>query len=240
MYEYELESLFGYHFRSAGGDALHAYPMIIAGGKNACTLHYVKNSAVINNRNLVLIDAGCEYHGYASDITRTFPANGRFTKAQRTLYDIVLSAQKTAIAKVCVGTRFHEIHDTASLVIAEGLLSVGIIKAKSPVDAVAQNLHRPYFPHGTSHWLGLDVHDVGDYQAMSQEKKHMRVLEPNMVLTVEPGIYVRPAKNIPREYWNIGIRIEDDVMVNDDGPEVLSKLAIKEPDEIEWAMSQRS
>ncbi len=240
MYEYELEAELGLNFRRNGGDALHAYPMIVAGGKNACTLHYIKNSAIIKDRDLVLIDAGCEYRGYASDITRTFPANGRFTEAQRTLYDIVLSAQKAAIAKVCVGTHFHEIHDTTSLVIAEGLLRLGFINAKNPEDAVAQRLHHPYFPHGTSHWLGLDVHDVGGYDTASSERKHMRALEQNMVLTVEPGLYVRPSKDIPREYWSIGIRIEDDVLVTDAGPEVLSGLAIKEPDEIEAVMSQRS
>ena len=239
MFEYELEAELSYRFRRKGADALHAYPMIVAGGKNACTLHYVKNDAVIKDGDLVLIDAGCEYKGYASDITRTFPANGRFTKAQRALYDIVLSAQKASIAKVRAGTRFHEIHDTATLVIAEGLLMLGLIQAKDPEDAVIQNLHHPFFPHGTSHWLGLDVHDVGDYGIESGVRKKMRMLEKRMVLTVEPGIYVRPAKHIPCEYWNIGIRIEDDVLVTSGAPYVLSALAIKEPDEIEATMRKR-
>ncbi len=239
MREYELEAELAYRFRIAGGDPLHAYPPIVASGKNACTLHYTKNDALLRSGDLVLIDAGCEYEGYASDITRTFPANGKFTKAQRTLYDMVLRAQLAAIKKVKPGVPLHEVHTAAALVIAAGLLELGWVYADDAWEVIARNLHRPYFPHGTSHWLGSDVHDSGNYERSEDTRKAMRVLEPGMVITVEPGLYVRPQKGIPRAFWNIGIRIEDDVLVTKDGNTVLSKEAPKDPDEIENIMAAK-
>ncbi len=235
-YEYEIEAALAYHFRSAGADALHAYPSIVASGKNALTLHYTKNGARLKSGDLLLIDAGCEYAGYASDITRTFPVSGTFTKAQRALYDVVLSAQKEAIATIAVSTPFQHVHDKACEVVTEGLLMLGIIKASSLDYALMKKLYKPFFPHGTSHWLGMDVHDVGDYGEDPKTKRKERRLESGMVLTVEPGIYVRPNPEVPKEYWNIGIRIEDDVLVTPRGRDVLSKGAPKDPEEIESLM----
>ncbi len=235
-YEYEIEAALAYHFRSAGADALHAYPSIVASGKNALTLHYTKNGARLKSGDLLLIDAGCEYAGYASDITRTFPVSGTFTKAQRALYDVVLSAQKEAIATIAVGTPFQHVHDKTCEVVTEGLLMLGIIKASSLDYALMKKLYKPFFPHGTSHWLGMDVHDVGDYGEDPKTKRKERRLERGMVLTVEPGVYVRPNPEIPKEYWNIGIRIEDDVLVTQRGRDVLSKAAPKDPEEIESLM----
>jgi Xaa-Pro aminopeptidase len=239
LYEYEIEAQIARHFRDKGGDALHAYPIIVASGKNALTLHYTKNNARIKQNELVLVDAGCEYGGYASDITRTFPASGVFTKAQRALYDIVLSAQMEAIDMVRAGTPLDYIHDKACEVITEGLLKLGIIKASSLDVALMKQLYKPFFPHGTSHWLGMDVHDVGDYQKDPKTKRAKRKLEAGMVLTVEPGIYVHPCPNVPKEFWNIGIRIEDDVLVTESGNEVLSIGAPKDPNEIEQYMMVR-
>ena len=233
MYEHEIEAALAFHFRKAGGDALHAYPMIVASGKNALTLHYTKNSSRTKSGDLLLIDAGCEYDKYASDITRTIPVSGVFTKAQRTLYKIVLRAQIEAISVIAPDIPIERVHYRACRVITEGLLDIGLIKAASLDAALLEKRYKPFFPHGTSHWLGMDVHDAGDYCVDPETKAKMRLLEPGMVLTVEPGIYVRPSRDIPKEYWNIGIRIEDDVLVTDSGREVLSHLAPKDPDEIE-------
>lgn len=235
-YEYEVEAELTRAFRSAGGDPLHAYPPIVAGGKNACTLHYVRNNALLQGGDLLLIDAGCELDSYASDITRTIPISGLWTQPQRTLYEIVLHAQVEAIKCARVGTPLSHLGDVARLHIVSGLLRIGLVKAKDEEDALLRKLDEEFFPHGTSHWLGLDVHDSGDYQKDAVTKKAARRLEAGMVITVEPGIYVRPSPHIPSQYWNIGIRIEDDVLIAKDGPVILSHRAPKDPDAIESIM----
>src|SRR3990167_1532719 len=235
MYEYEVEAELSRAFRRAGGDPLHAYPSIVASGKNACTLHYTRNSAQLKDGELLLIDAGCELEGYASDITRTFPVSGLWNKPQRTLSEIVLRAQTEAIKCDKVGISVGYLDEVARKFIAEGLLRVGLITAKDPDDAVLRDLDRRFFPHGTSHWLGLDVHDVGDYAWNKETARAERFLSEGMILTVEPGLYVREAKGA-KEYKDIGIRIEDDILITRSGPVTLSHLAPKDPDEIESMM----
>ena len=235
MKESDLEAEIAYYLRKNGSDRLGAYPSIVAAGANACTLHYTENNCVIASGDLVLVDAGGEWDGYASDITRTFPANGVFSPPQRALYSIVLKAQKAAIAMISPGVSFYEVHKVAMLALCQGLLELGIIHAPNPRRAFEAELHKPYTIHSTSHWLGLDVHDAGDYQR-NDKQLAMRKLEPGMVLTVEPGIYVTKKADVPDIYRSIGIRIEDDVLVTVDGNDVLSKEAPKEIDEIEDAM----
>lgn len=230
--EYQLAALFAYRVSCAGADPQNAYPSIVASGEHACTLHYVKNSAKIRDGDLVLVDAGCEIDGYASDITRTFPANGTFTEAQRILYEIVLGAQKLAIMAAACGNTIGDVHKTASLAIASGLIRQGILKDPNPETAVKTGSTKRFFPHGTSHWLGLDVHDIGDYS------KGQRELVPGMVITVEPGIYIpKDMKDVDKRFRGIGIRIEDDVLITENGNEVLSWKAPKETDEIEEIVS---
>lgn len=236
MYEYEVEAELSRAFRRSGGDALHAYSSIVAGGKNACTLHYSNNNALLKDGELLLIDAGCELGGYASDITRTIPVGGLWSPAQRALYQVVLNAQQKAILAARAGNPIAYVDDTARLHIAEGLLSLGLIAASDPWSAVYRGLVKDFFPHGTSHWIGLDVHDTGDYQRDEVIKRSNRRLEIGMVITVEPGIYIRQSPHVPSQYWNIGIRIEDDVLITKDGPVVLSHLAPKDPDDIESIM----
>jgi Xaa-Pro aminopeptidase len=233
MNEYELEAEITYRFRKAGGDPMHAYPPIVAAGINACTLHYVENNQVMHNGNLVLIDAGCEYRGYASDITRTIPVNKKFSPAQRELYTLVLTAQKAAIDKARAGNALCAVNNTARAVITKGLIGLGLIprRSKEATKGCAR-----FFPHRTSHFLGLDVHDVGDYH--TKGNRSMRILEPGMVITVEPGIYIPPAPDVPEQYWNIGIRIEDDVLITSGKPCVLSAEAPKEIAEIEGIMQR--
>ncbi len=235
MYEYEVEAELSRTFRNGGGDALHAYPSIVAGGKNACTLHYTKNNALLKGGELLLVDAGCELGGYASDITRTFPVGGLWSKPQRALYEIVLRAQTEAIRCSKVGVALGYIHDVARREIIDGLLGLGLIKAKDSEEAFTLGLDKKFFPHGTSHWLGLDVHDVGDYERKNTSRRSERLLAPGMVITVEPGLYL-PSRSVPKEYRGIGIRIEDDVLITDAGPTVLSHLAPKDPDDIESIM----
>lgn len=235
MRESDLEAEIAYYLRKNGSERLGAYPSIVASGVNACTLHYTQNNCVIRDGDLVLVDAGGEWGGYASDITRTFPANGVFSPPQRALYGIVLNAQKAAIALVRPGVNFCEVHKEAMLSICEGLIELGIIHATSPRRAFEAELHKPFTLHSTSHWLGLDVHDAGDYQRSVKEVP-MRKLEPGMVLTVEPGIYITSEADVPDAYKGIGIRIEDDILVTENGHEVLSKGAPKEIDEIEDVM----
>jgi Xaa-Pro aminopeptidase len=238
VYEYAIEAELLYEFRRNGAQ-FPAYTPIVASGANACVLHYNANNARTRDGDLVLIDAGCELDSYASDITRTYPVNGRFSGPQRTLYQLVLAAQSAALAAVAPGRPYTDIHEAALQVLTGGMLDLGLLdKAKygSVENAIAERAHQQFYMHGTGHWLGLDVHDVGAYKDTAQAGKPARRIMPGMVLTVEPGIYVRPAEGVPEQFWNIGIRIEDDVAVTGDGHRVLSGAAPKEVAEIEELM----
>ena len=228
--EYEVMAELLHEFGRSRADI--SYHPIVGGGANACILHYHENAAELNDGDLLLIDAGCEYELYASDITRTFPVGGRFSPEQRAVYEVVLEAQYAAIEKTRPGNHWNEPHDAAVKVITQGLVKLGILKGKVPA-LIRDAAYRRFFMHRTGHWLGMDVHDVGDYKVA----EHWRVLEPGMVLTVEPGIYI-PAgtKGVARRWWNIGVRIEDDVAVTRDGNEVLTGTLAKEPDAIEKLM----
>jgi Xaa-Pro aminopeptidase len=235
LHEYALEAELLYEFRRNGAQ-FPAYTPIVASGPNACVLHYSANDRPMRDGDLVLIDAGCELDGYASDITRTFPVNGRFTPAQRRLYELVLAAQEAAFAAIAPGRPYSAFHEAALRVLTQGMLDLGLIapgKFASVEDAIAAKAHVPFYMHGTGHWLGMDVHDVGAYRDLAQADKPSRPLKPGMVLTVEPGIYVRPAEGVPEEYWHIGIRIEDDVVVTGDGYRILTASAPKTVEEIE-------
>lgn len=232
MMEWEIEAELLHEFRRHGGQA--AYPSIVGGGANGCILHYVDNNAALNSGELLLVDAGCEYQGYASDISRTWPINGRFTFEQRALYEIVLEAQLQAIDKVRAGGHWNAPHEAAVKVITRGLVKLGILEGRVS-QLVRDGAYRPFYMHRTGHWLGLDVHDVGDYKVGEE----WRLLEPGMVMTVEPGIYI-PAgmQGVDRKWWNIGIRIEDDVVVTKGGPEVITDRCAKDPDVIEALMAE--
>ena len=235
MFEYELEAELLYEFRRRGAQA-PAYTSIVASGPNACVLHYNANNRRIEDGDLVLIDAGCELDGYAADITRTFPVNGRFTQAQRTLYELVLAAQEAAFAAIVPGRPYSAIHEAALRVLTAGMLDLGLVdknKYANVDDAIADKAHVPFYMHGTGHWLGMDVHDVGAYRDLAAPGKPSRPLQPGMALTVEPGIYVRPAEGVPEQFWHIGIRIEDDVVVTDEGYRILTGSAPKTVAEIE-------
>lgn len=228
--EYEIEAVLQHEFRRCGAQA-PAYTPIVAGGANACVLHYVDNSAPLADGDLLLIDAGCELDGYASDITRTFPVNGRFSGPQRAVYELVLAAQAAAIAAVRPGALWNEPHDAAVKVLAQGFVDLGLLRGT--LDSVLeQETYRQFYMHRTGHWLGLDVHDAGDYKAGGV----WRELRPGMVLTVEPGCYIRPAPGVPEAYANIGVRIEDDVLVTAQGHDILSAGAPKGVAEIEALM----
>jgi Xaa-Pro aminopeptidase len=240
MYEYELEAELLYEFRRNGAQA-PAYNSIVAAGANACVLHYSANSAQSRDGDLVLIDAGCELDGYASDITRTWPVNGRFSAPQKRLYELVLAAQSAALKAIAPGLPYSGGHEAAVQVLAQGMLDLGLLDKNSHgslADIIADKRYLQFYMHGTGHWLGMDVHDVGQYRDTAADGKPSRTLQPGMVLTVEPGIYVRPAEGVPEEYWNIGIRIEDDVLVTHSGHTVLS-TAPKTVDEIEQLMRQQ-
>jgi Xaa-Pro aminopeptidase len=224
MFEYELQSIFDAHF--VKNNAVHAYTPIVAGGKNACILHYIENNKPLKDGDLVLIDAGCEFENYASDITRTFPVNGRFSTAQKQIYQIVLDAQLAAIDSIKPGVSVHKPHEIASNIIRKGLKSLGLLALDEPLSN--------FYMHGTGHWLGMDVHDVGKYQ---QDQQH-RKFEEGMVITVEPGIYIRKSDKINPIYHNIGIRIEDDVWVTNAGNTVLTEQLAKTIDEIETLMNE--
>lgn len=211
--------------------AVCAYQPIVAGGENALVLHYVDNNQDLDANELILIDAGCELAGYAADISRTFPKKGRFTMAQKALYEVVLAAQLAAIDKVRIGRSYHDFHLKAIEVLTEGLINLGLLRG-SLADNLEQETYRRFYMHKTGHWLGLDVHDVGDYRI----DEEWRVLERNMVLTVEPGLYIDTLEDIPEEFRGIGIRIEDDIRVSRDEPEVLTASAPKTVDEIEALM----
>ena len=230
MYEYEIEAEYMHEFRRH--DASWSYTPIVGTGANACTLHYVDNNAQLGDKDLLLIDAGCEYDYYASDITRTIPVNGRFSPEQRAVYEIVLEAQLAAIKKTCKGNHWNDPHDAAVRIITKGLKKIGLLDGTLP-KLIRDKAYREYFMHRTGHWIGMDVHDVGDYKVGDE----WRILEPGMVTTVEPGIYIAASRKVPARWRNIGVRIEDDVAVTSQGPDVLSKGLVKEPDEIEKLMA---
>jgi Xaa-Pro aminopeptidase len=232
-HEYEVEAELLRVMRSRG--AVAAFPPIVAGGANACTMHYQANRAPLRDGELLLIDAGAEVDCYASDISRTFPVNGHYSREQRALYEVVLAAQLAAIDEVQPGHPFDAAHRAAVRVIAEGLCALGLLKGSAD-DAIADGSYKRFFPAKTGHWLGLDVHDVGDYRVDGEP----RLLEPGMVVTVEPGIYVPLDDSSVAERWRgIGIRIEDDVAVSRDGNEVLTAAVPKEAEEIEALLAQR-
>ncbi len=209
-----------------------AYPSIVGGGENGCILHYIDNNHRLKNNELLLIDAGAEYDYYAGDITRTFPINGKFTDAQKTIYSIVLAAQKAAIAEVKPGNHWNQPHEAAVRVLTEGLIEIGLLDGD--IDTlIEEQAYRDFYMHRTGHWLGMDVHDVGDYKI----DEEWRMLEPGMVLTVEPGLYIRDLDSVPKKWHFIGIRIEDDVLVTKTGHDVLSASAPKEIDDIEALMA---
>ncbi len=221
MRENEIEAELLYTFCRHGAQS-PAYTSIVAGGANACVLHYVQNNAELKSGDLLLIDAGCELDGYASDITRTFPINGKFTAAQRDVYQLVLAAQTAAILQVKPGNNWNDPHQAALLVLAQGFIDLGLCQGS--MEAVLESGdYKRFYMHKTGHWLGMDVHDVGKYK----QKGEWRLLQPGMVLTVEPGCYIRPADNVPEHFWNIGIRIEDDVVVTQTGHELLTLAAPK-------------
>ncbi|NYE63256.1 Xaa-Pro aminopeptidase [Duganella sp. 1224] len=236
VHEYELEAELLYEFRRNGAQA-PAYNAIVAAGANACVLHYSANNAPSRDGDLVLIDAGCELDGYAADITRTFPVNGTFSAPQKRLYELVLAAQEAAFKAIAPGLPYAGAHEAAVRVLAQGMLDLGLLKGELE-DIIAAKRYTQFYMHGTGHWLGMDVHDVGQYRDVTQADKPSRALQPGMVVTVEPGIYVRPAEGVPEEYWHIGIRIEDDVLVTADGHTVLSAAAPKTVADIEQLMQQ--
>jgi Xaa-Pro aminopeptidase len=224
MLECELQSVFDAQFVKNKSE--HAYTPIVAGGKNACILHYIKNNQVLIDGDLVLIDAGCEFDNYASDITRVFPVNGRFSDPQKSIYQIVLDAQLAAIECIKPGVSVHEPHKIACAIIQQGLESLGLLAPGEPLSK--------FYMHGTGHWLGMDVHDVGTYQHNQQH----RLFEKGMVITVEPGIYIRKDDKINPIYNDIGIRIEDDVLVTETGHNVLTGNLIKTINDIEALMNK--
>jgi Xaa-Pro aminopeptidase len=252
--EYHLDAELLHEFRQHGSQ-YPAYGSIVAAGANACVLHYRADTAPVRDGELVLIDAGCELDGYASDITRTFPANGRFTGPQRALYDLVLASQDAAVAATRAGARFTDPHDATVAVLAQGLLDLGLLdknKLGSVQDVIDQRAYFQFYMHRTGHWLGMDVHDCGSYVEpgelgqVSQRKDPLsgelitnrpsRVLRPGMVLTIEPGLYVRPAAGVPEAFHNIGIRIEDDAIVTESGCELITRGVPVKADEIEALM----
>ncbi len=241
MREYQLEAELLHEFRNSGAQSA-AYNSIVAGGANACILHYRASSTELLSGELCLIDAGCELDGYASDITRTFPVNGKFTGPQRALYDITLAAQEAAIAVTKPGNTFMQPHEAALKVLTQGLLDEKLLKLTelgSLENAIETAAYRRFYMHRTSHWLGMDVHDVGSYRESmpsSQEKKPWRILKSSMVITIEPGLYVRPADDIDQAFWNIGIRIEDDAVITESGCELISRGVPVKADEIEALM----
>lgn len=231
--EYQLEAELVGWFMEHGARS-PAYPSIVGGGANACILHYIENSAVLKDGDLVLIDAGCEYESYAADITRTFPVNGRFSEAQKALYQVVLDAQAAAIAVIKPGNHWNHPHEAALGVLVEGLVELGLIQGMTVEQAIEREAYKPFFMHRTGHWLGMDVHDVGDYKVGDA----WRVLEAGMVMTVEPGLYVAPGNTAVDEKWRgIGIRIEDDVVVTREGNRVMTDGVPKTIADVEALMA---
>ncbi|MCZ6686697.1 MAG: aminopeptidase P N-terminal domain-containing protein [Gammaproteobacteria bacterium] len=229
--EYELEAELLHEFKRNGCET--AYQPIVGSGPNSCVLHYVKNDRRMEDGEMLLVDAGCEYRGYASDVTRSMPVNGRFSSEQKAIYQIVLDAQKAAIEKVSPRCHWNEPHDAAVRTITRGLVKLGLLKGRVPA-LIKATAYKKFFMHRTGHWLGMDVHDVGDYR-VGDEWRH---LEPGMVMTVEPGIYIPPGiKGVAKKWWGIGVRIEDDVLVTKDGCEVLSRDVPREIADIEALMN---
>jgi Xaa-Pro aminopeptidase len=229
--EYEIMAELVHEFRVHNADV--SYQPIVGGGDNACILHYRENDQTLNDGDLLLVDAGCEYECYASDITRTYPVNGEFTPEQRAVYEVVLEANKAAIAKVKPGNHWNDPHLAAVRVVTQGLVKLGLLKGRVPA-LEKEGAYRRFFMHRTGHWLGMDVHDVGDYKVGEE----WRVLEPGMVMTIEPGIYIAPGtRSVPKRFRGIGIRIEDDVAVTRTGFEVLTSKAPKDVDAIEELMA---
>ena len=228
MHEYEVQAVLEAEYRRLGSPR-DGFPSIVAAGANACTLHYTANRARIEPGDLLLLDTGAEVDCYGADVTRTFPAGGRFRAAQREVYEIVLAAQREAIALIAPGVRFHEVHERAALVLTEGLRGLGVLSGRT-ARLLERRAYAPWFMHGTSHWLGLDVHDVGRYRDGGESV----ALRPGMVLTVEPGLYFAPGqRGVPRRLRGIGVRIEDDVLVTRDGCRVLSGAIPKDVADLE-------
>ena len=228
--EYELEAELIHEYRRNG--ATHAFLPIVGGGDNACILHYTENNRELNDGDMVLVDTGAELDGYAADVTRSYPVNGQFSPAQREIYQIVLDAQLAAIEQAKIGNNWNAPHEAAVRVITEGLLTLGILKG-SLDDALESESYKKFYMHRTGHWLGSDVHDVGEYKLDAK----WRELESDMVMTVEPGLYISPGRGVAKKYHNIGVRIEDDVVITKNGPDVLSKAAPKTVEEIEAVMA---
>jgi len=240
MHEYEIEAELLHEFRRHGAQSV-AYNSIVAAGANACTLHYPAGDAVLRDGQLLLIDAGCEYDGYAADITRTFPVNGRYSGPQRALYDLTVAAQDAACAVIQPGASFNDSHEAAVRVLAQGMIDEGLLQGS--LDGVLESkAYNRFYMHRTGHWLGLDVHDVGDYRQAgdvdSGAERPWRVLERGMILTVEPGIYVRGASDVPEEFWDIGIRTEDDALVTHEGCELITRGVPVHAGEIEALMRE--
>jgi Xaa-Pro aminopeptidase len=230
LYEYQVEAELLHEFLHEGAQAV-AYNSIVASGPNACVLHYRENDRQMADGDLLLIDAGCEFQGYASDITRTFPVNGTFSGPQKAVYEIVLAAQLACIEAVKPGAPFHDYHHVAERVLAQGLIDIGLLHGT--LDAVLESgSYKQFYMHRAGHWLGMDVHDAGLYQVRGESM----LLAPGMVLTVEPGAYIRPAANVPERFWNIGVRIEDDVLVTADGIDNLTAGAPKTVADVEAAV----
>ncbi len=239
-FEYEIEAELLHEFRRHGAQ-FPAYTPIVASGANACVLHYNQNNRQCRAGELVLVDAGCEFDGYASDITRTWPVDGRFSAPQKALHELVLQAQHAALAAIVPGRPYSEVHEAAVQTLTAGMLDLGLLDRAqygSHEDAVADKAYQRFYMHGTGHWLGMDVHDVGPYRDVTLKERPSRPLLAGMALTVEPGIYVRPAEGVPEQFWNIGIRIEDDVVVTEGGCRVLSDAAPKTVAEIEALMRE--
>ena len=231
MFEYQLEGEILHEF-SRHGSRFASYNTIVGGGENGCILHYTENESELRDGDLVLIDAGCELYGYAGDITRTFPVNGRFSPAQRQIYDIVLASLEHALSVYRPGVSIREVNDQVIRIMVSGLVELGVMQGD--VDTlIAENAHRQFYMHGLGHWMGLDVHDVGNYGSPSRE----RLLEPGMVLTVEPGLYIAPDADVPAQYRGIGIRIEDDILITEHGHENLTDTVVKTADDIEALMA---
>ncbi len=229
--EYEVEAELLHEFRRSGAQS-PAYTSIVAGGSNACVLHYVDNNSLLNDGDLLLIDAGCELNGYASDITRTFPVNGKYSGPQRDIYELVLAAQAAAIKQVKPGNEWEDPHRAAVEILAQGFIDLGLCQGTR--DAVIESGdYKKFYMHRTGHWLGMDVHDVGDYKRDGVWRK----LEPGMALTVEPGCYIRAADDVPERFWGIGVRIEDDAVVTQQGNDIITREVPKTIAEIETLMA---
>ena len=231
MTEFQMEAELLHEFIRLGARS-PAYPPIVGSGANSCILHYTENVATLNETDVLLIDAGAEYDGYASDITRTLPVGGEFSREQRAIYDLVLDAQLAAIEQVRPGKHWNDPHEAAVKVLTEGLMHLGILHGRTRT-LIKDQAYSRYYMHRTGHWLGMDVHDVGEYKLEGEWRK----LEPGMVMTVEPGLYLKAQRGLAKKWWNIGVRIEDDVLVTRQGCEVLSKDAPKTADDVEAVMA---